>query len=59
MTRPHPLGLTTPSTAPNPEWERVERRQHALRVADRKRRIVRQKPPLIDRIRIWIGESFG
>jgi hypothetical protein len=59
MTRPHPLGLTTPSTAPNPEWERVERRQAALRVADRKRRIVRHKPPMIDRLRTWIGECFG
>ncbi|WGM31466.1 hypothetical protein KKHFBJBL_01713 [Brevundimonas sp. NIBR11] len=54
MAREHPLGVVWHS-----EWEGVERRQAALRVADRKRRIVRQKPPLIDRIRIWIGECFG
>lgn len=54
MTRPHPLGLTS-----HPDWDRVEARQHALRVADRKRRIIRHKPPLIDRVRQWLGECFG
>lgn len=54
MTRPHPLGV-----AWHPEWAKAEKRQAALRVADRKRRIVRQKPPLIDRVRMWFGECFG
>lgn len=54
MTRPHPLGITS-----HPSWSEVEAKRHALRVADRKRRIVRHKPPLIDRIRMWFGESWG
>lgn len=54
MARPHPLGITS-----HPSWSEVERRQHALRIAERQRRIVRQQPPLIDRIRAWIGECFG
>lgn len=54
MNRPHPLGLTS-----HPAWAEVERRRHALRVADRKRRIVHPKPPLSVLLRRWIGEFFG
>lgn len=58
MNRPHPLGLTAPE-AGRPEWQAVERRRHALRVADRQRRIVHPKPPLSVLLRRWIGEFFG
>ena len=54
MAREHPLGV-----AWHPEWEAVERRQAALRVAERRSRVPNPKPPLIDRIRIWVGECFG
>lgn len=51
MTRPHPLGVVW-----HPEWAKAEKRRHELRVADRRRRIVRHKPPLIDRLRTWLSE---